>query len=179
MSWMSLISTVVGALIGIGSTLVADRARYRRELAKADRDARRQLYADFLIADAAAHDGMRLQAMKAGADETERRNAVYETFHSSQIYPTRYRLTVAAPAEVVNDSENVFRFLRRIRNTLADGLDLADAEYTELHQAHENALRRLRNSMRVDLGSSALVYSDDSSGALASPDGPPRDRTPR
>jgi hypothetical protein len=166
MSWLTLLSTALGAAIGIVSTLVADRARFRRELIKVDRDARRQLYAEFLTADAAAHDTMRLQAFTAHGSG-ERRLAVHEAFSNSQLYSTRYRMTVLAPASVVRDSEDTFRRLRRIRRVLSEGHGVESDTYIALHQEHEAALRSLRNSMREDLGTGALLYTDAAVGELA------------
>nr|WP_285561247.1 hypothetical protein [Streptomyces hygroscopicus] len=50
MEWLSLASTALGAVIGVGSTLIADRLSWRRERAGQSFDVRRQLYAHYTAA---------------------------------------------------------------------------------------------------------------------------------
>jgi hypothetical protein len=99
-SWFTLLGTVVGGLIGVLSTLITERGRFKRELAKLDREARRQLYADFLTADADAHESMRAQAYSGQVGESLR-VGVQDAFADSQLNPARWKMTVLAPAEVV------------------------------------------------------------------------------
>jgi len=48
MQWLTLAGTLLGAFIGVGSTLIVDRRRWLRERSKALFETRRQLYSDFL-----------------------------------------------------------------------------------------------------------------------------------
>ncbi|MFB7500359.1 hypothetical protein ACFC09_37755 [Streptomyces sp. NPDC056161] len=48
MNWGKQLSTAIGALLGIGATLLVDRARHRREQANRVQDARRDLYTRYL-----------------------------------------------------------------------------------------------------------------------------------
>lgn len=50
MEWISPVSTALGAVIGVGSTLLTDRFRWRRERAGQNLDVRRQMYADYTAA---------------------------------------------------------------------------------------------------------------------------------
>ncbi|MCF4138571.1 hypothetical protein L1856_20425 [Streptomyces sp. Tue 6430] len=50
MDWLAPVNTLTGAAIGIGSTLLADRIRWRRDREALDRDTRRQAYAAFMAA---------------------------------------------------------------------------------------------------------------------------------
>jgi hypothetical protein len=158
-SWFTLLGTALGGLIGILSTLLTERGRFKREIVKLDREARRQLYADFLTADAAAHETMRAQTYSKSNDSSIRVR-VNDAFAESQLYPARWKMTVLAPSEVVERSDNAFRELRDIRDVLADGHSIKSPAYKDAHFAHANALRALRDNMRGDLGNRPLAYDE-------------------
>ncbi|MGN9760774.1 hypothetical protein [Streptomyces sp. SD31] len=44
MDWTPLAGTALGTLVGVGSTLLADRARWRRDLSDRTRQERKQIY---------------------------------------------------------------------------------------------------------------------------------------
>jgi hypothetical protein len=50
MDWLAPVNTLTGAAIGIGSTLLADRLRWRRDREALNQDTRRQAYAAFMAA---------------------------------------------------------------------------------------------------------------------------------
>ncbi|MCZ4607648.1 hypothetical protein O3S80_28580 [Streptomyces sp. Lzd4kr] len=65
MDWTTLAGTALGALVGIGSTLLADRARWRRDLADRTRQERRQIYVTVLTKYRLAYEDMYAAAAPA------------------------------------------------------------------------------------------------------------------
>lgn len=63
MDWSTLASTIVGAIIGIGATTLADRSRWKREQVAGQNQVRRQAYAAYLAALVGAHEAMRTAAL--------------------------------------------------------------------------------------------------------------------
>jgi hypothetical protein len=58
-AWIPMLSTVLGAVIGLGSALVGDRVRWRREQSDRWLSARREVYVGYLNALHEANQGMR------------------------------------------------------------------------------------------------------------------------
>ncbi|WP_018543979.1 hypothetical protein [Streptomyces sp. LaPpAH-108] len=56
MPWSTLVAAVVGAVLGVLATLVADHVRWRRDRSERDRDTLRAAFAAYLTALSAARD---------------------------------------------------------------------------------------------------------------------------
>ncbi|MFB7044698.1 hypothetical protein ACFCZ5_06330 [Streptomyces microflavus] len=132
MEWISLASTALGAGIGIGSTLLVDRVRWRRERAGHDLDVRRQMYADYTAALSRIRTALN-ECAQEDIPAAERPRRVREVFLTPGAYEIRHQLTIVAPPEIVEAA----------RSGLEGRFDAAVAE--------------LRTVMRLDLGAAKSI----------------------
>jgi hypothetical protein len=152
MQWLVLVSTVLGALIGVGSTLIVDRLRWSRERSKAMYEARRQLYSDFLADLSSTRDAVRAVARGYYPAEISRRQAAGDAFGKANLYSRRYQVSITAPEAVVAAATETFRSLRELRNVAAAGHDNVSDEYGVAKAKYEAGLTKLIGVMRDDLG---------------------------
>jgi hypothetical protein len=66
--WSAPVSTLIGAVVGVGATMLADRSRWKRDQSRERDQLRRDSYGSYLAAVIAAHEAMR--AAGAGADSS-------------------------------------------------------------------------------------------------------------
>ncbi|MFF8868000.1 hypothetical protein ACF08B_38860 [Streptomyces sp. NPDC015139] len=91
MDWLAPVNTLIGAVIGVGSTLLADRHRWRRDRAALNQDTRRQAYAAFMTALSDVYQ--RLDELAHEEHPTqELRTAAHEVFVSRNLYLLRLGL---------------------------------------------------------------------------------------
>lgn len=90
MEWTALAATVVGAVIGVGSTLVTDRVSWRRDTRERDRETLRTVGAQFLEA--------LTEACDADPECTQAQRAFRE---ARQKLMTAMRSSLAPPAEAI------------------------------------------------------------------------------
>lgn len=151
-NWGTQISTVIGAMLGIGATLLVDRVRYRRDHASRVQDVRRDLYTRYLTALTESSSSLRLIILRE-ADPTVRYQAALDAFRDSSVLMRRYEINLQAPPTVKEKSDRVYRLLRQWRDLLdtRPDLSLTSAEYIEaLDQFHE-ARKDLQAVMRENL----------------------------
>lgn len=153
MNWGTMVATVVGAVVGVGSTLIADRVRWRRDHATASAVERRQLYGQFLGALIATRMSLSelLRDDESGPDERQRRAS--SVLHGGGVYELRYQVMITAPAAVVEDVEEAFQSLRKLRDRVAEAESPASPAYGQARQQHREAVRKLTSAMREELAS--------------------------
>ncbi|MEV8352392.1 hypothetical protein ACFVTT_04330 [Streptomyces niveus] len=156
MEWISLASTALGAVIGVGSTLLADRVRWRRERAGQNLDVRRQMYADYTAALSRIRTALN-ECAQADIPAGERPLRVRELFLAPGAYEIRHQLAIVAPPEVVEAARSAFIVLRDTRDLLVDGSSLNDAAYMEMEERFDAAVAELRTVMRLDLGAAKSI----------------------
>ncbi|GHB71082.1 hypothetical protein GCM10010306_075930 [Streptomyces umbrinus] len=149
MNWASLISAVLGAAIGITSTLLADRARWRRDSEERHRTERREVYTEYLTALSRTRNGLREAAR---SPVNERSGNAREAFHTGGAYELRIQMTITAPDRLIQPSEAAYRSLRKLRNSIEDGASHNDEAYIEQREDYQSTLEILRRGMREDLG---------------------------
>ncbi|MBC9715347.1 hypothetical protein H9Y04_22620 [Streptomyces sp. TRM66268-LWL] len=150
MEWITLAATCLGALIGVGSTLLAERLRASREESQRRQGLRQQLYADFLAALSRVADD--LYALASSPDRNELPVRASEAWRRGDSYPLRYHMTISAPAGMVTASDACFRRLRDFRDVVANGAVSGTPEFRAAQAAYDQSLTRLRELMRTDLG---------------------------
>ncbi|MEZ0064289.1 hypothetical protein ABIA32_000267 [Streptacidiphilus sp. MAP12-20] len=152
MEWSSFASTALGAVIGVTSTLVADRVRWRRDHLDKRQDRQRQLYADYLTALSRTGNEIREAARSSSLSAPERGRMAVEAFKSGGAYELRYQVSISAPDEVEQSSVAAFRALRNLRDLVESGTAHDEASYREARQHWDDTFSELRSHIRADLG---------------------------
>ncbi|MFI7410489.1 hypothetical protein ACIBU0_17685 [Streptomyces sp. NPDC049627] len=154
MDWTTLAATALGALVGVGSTLLADRARWRRDMADRTRQERKQIYVTVLTKYRLAYEAMHAAAVAGrGQDDGARETSVREAFRSSGCDEARETALICAPQEMSDVLENVYATLRDLQDAFAAGdppLDSPELQARRLK--HAEAVWAARAAMRRDLG---------------------------
>ncbi|MFJ8633855.1 hypothetical protein [Streptomyces sp. NPDC093568] len=153
MDWTTLAATWLGALVGVGSTLLADRVRWRRDLADRTRQERKQLYVTVLTKYRLAYEAMHTAAV-TGRDQEDRAReaAVREAFRASGCDEARESALIGAPQEMSDVLEEVYSTLRDLQDAFAAGdppLDSPELQARRLK--HAEAVWAARAAMRRDL----------------------------
>ncbi|MER5465759.1 hypothetical protein ABT010_34855 [Streptomyces sp. NPDC002668] len=151
MEWISPVSTALGAVIGVGSTLIADRLRWSRERAGQSLDVRRKLYGDYTAALSRMRTGLH-ECAQADIPAQERPQRVRELFLAPGAYEIRHQMAIIAPLDVVEAARAAFVVLRDTRDLLVQGAAIEDPARRELEDRFDSALAELRSVMRRDLG---------------------------
>ncbi|MEI5098351.1 hypothetical protein RB200_06390 [Streptomyces sp. PmtG] len=150
MDWGTLMGTGLGATIGVGSTLIADRIRWKRDQDARREDARRQLYGEYLSALTRTRSQLKeVRSADLALDERARRAG--EVFRQGGAYELRYQMAITASAVVVERSDDALRKLRDVRDLIQDGA--AEDTLQEEFGALIGTIKALRDAMRADLGS--------------------------
>ncbi|MXM67585.1 hypothetical protein GR925_30160 [Streptomyces sp. HUCO-GS316] len=152
MEWMTLAGTGLGAAVGVGSTLLADRSRWRRDTADRARQERKEIYVSCLTTLRQAHESMR--AVATGDQQREAAAvdaAVREAFRTSGCNEARETALICVPPGMADRLEEAYLSLRSLRDVLAAGYALSSAEYKEARRAHTRSVDTAREAMRHDL----------------------------
>ncbi|MFF0190964.1 hypothetical protein [Streptomyces sp. NPDC005244] len=152
MNWISLLSTLTGAIIGIAATVIADRNRWRREEARRALDVRREVYTEYVSALKAAGEEIRAVALGDYRSESARDSAVREAVRGTGIYLASERLWLVGPPQVVAARNEAFHRLRALRDAYAGGVAVGSAADAPLIEGRRRAMAQMRRLMREDLG---------------------------
>ena len=155
--WIAVLGTALGAVIGIGSALINDRVRWRREQDRDRLGVRRELYSSYIATLTEIHESMRAVSGRDGLTPAGRRDAIRAVFHDGGLYQLRYQIGVIADQQVLDASEAAFQHMRDIRDTLAAGGRISDPQYQERRTAWGAVLRTLQHAMREELGSTQVT----------------------
>jgi hypothetical protein len=154
--WSAPVSTLVGAVVGVGATMLADRSRWKRVQSREQDQLRRESYGSYLAAVVQAHEAMRAAAIGADGSPEGKQTAITEAFRSADPYVRRFELSLVAPAEVVTLAVVAFRRVREIRDLLISGAAAESAEYRAAQRTYYDAIKAMSDAMRKDLGNSPL-----------------------
>ncbi|WP_328463906.1 hypothetical protein [Streptomyces sp. NBC_00448] len=157
MDWLPLLSTLAGAAIGIVTTLIADRNRWKREDDKEARRLRLDIYTQYTTTVKVLGETLRALAGREHPSDDERARALREAFRESGIAIASERMWLIAPQPVVKASNNVFHCLRRICEGYVDGTAVSSPEDRARWEARGKAAAKMRMLMREDLGVGPLA----------------------
>ncbi|MFI6626454.1 hypothetical protein [Streptomyces sp. NPDC050528] len=152
MDWGTLLGTIVGAALGIGSTMLADHTRYRREQANRVHDNLRDLYSTYLAALNDSSSALRVIILRE-SDTTARYQAALDAFRDASVLTQRYGIALQAPPAVQENSDRAYRLLRQWRDLLNTHPDLSTTspEYLEGLERFHQARKDLQVAMRASL----------------------------
>ncbi|MFI7504232.1 hypothetical protein ACIBVL_38295 [Streptomyces sp. NPDC049687] len=152
MEWTTLAATGLGALVGVGSTLLADRVRWRRERAERTRQERKEIYVTCLTKYRQAYEDMYAAASRP-PEGVAREAAVREAFRASGCDEVRESALICAPQALSDVLETVYETLRDLLEVLARGEPPLDSPaFQERRLRHGKAVWAARAAMRRDLG---------------------------
>lgn len=158
-NWIPLVSTVFGAAIALGGTVLADFARGRDERGRDSTAARQQAYLDFVLALGAALQCLReVAATPAGSDD--RSSSANDALTRANVYPTRERFLMIAPPAVIFAAQLAFDSLVDIRDAVRDGAMLRSTEFHRVYHPYAEKVWMLRLASRDDVGARALRPAD-------------------
>lgn len=155
MDWTTLVATLVGAAIAMGTSLGVEIRKDRHDTESEWRRTRREIYAAYLTALSQAR--WELSGI-AGNDELSdivRRAMSNEIF--ARCYQVRHQLELYAPSSVVEPALTYFRTLRAFRNAVRDGLrdDVPgfndESEYATHVKKIKEDFGHCRIAMRADI----------------------------
>ncbi|MBE1596887.1 MULTISPECIES: hypothetical protein [Streptomyces] len=152
MDWMSPASALLGAVIGAGGTLLAQRGQWRQQVQAQDRNARRQLYGEYLSAPHTAGERLHLPArgVRHPGDDALL-EAAHDAYGAESLYPLRAQLVISAPAPVVEQVRAATIAMRDLRDCVGNAYLIGIGEYAAGEQAVRDSQERLRDVMRTDL----------------------------
>jgi hypothetical protein len=152
MDWSAPLGTIIGAAVGVGSTLLADRSRWRRESDRHKAEVRRETYSTFLIALSQSHSNMRAATFSSSPAPSERHGVLYNAIDESGIWRARQCLSLCAPAEVITLAIQATDALKAMQEALTETFDTNSEPYLHARTALWRANAAVRQAMRTDLG---------------------------
>ncbi|MFF4246126.1 hypothetical protein ACFYY2_16850 [Streptomyces sp. NPDC001822] len=151
MEWTALVATVVGAVIGVGSTLAADRMRWRRDTGERDRETMRTVSAQFLEALTEARDAISDASRSAHLSPDERAGLARAGTLDHGVHAKQYQLELLATPEVAQSARDAAYQLLLYRDTVIAGHLRDDPECAEMRRDFREARQKLMAAMRASL----------------------------
>lgn len=158
-NWVSLVSTMFGAAIALGGTVLADHMRRRDEHGRDGTAARKHAYLEFVLALGAGLQNLREVAMTSTTG-AERFDAATGALARADVYPTREKFLMIAPPAVIHEAQLAFDGLIAIRAAVREGAGLRSAAYHNVYHPYAELMWRLRLAARRDLGGGGLRPAD-------------------
>ncbi|MGH3522021.1 MAG: hypothetical protein ACRDU4_04130 [Mycobacterium sp.] len=153
MDWTVPLSTLMGALVGVGSTLLVDIIRSRRDRIRQLVEVRRQVYAQFL--EALTNTDGELQMLAASQPAPVDEVSIRTTWRKYSLLALRYEVELVAPESVAATANAAYKTLRDMRNAIGTAeLSVGfprSPEWEAIHRPYINAIDALRSSMRTDI----------------------------
>jgi hypothetical protein len=154
--WGTIVAVALGAVFGVGSTMLTDLLRARRDLRLQWADTRRAVYVRFAFSLSRAHSRILKAAFENSGDGT-REKAVHDAYHDDPEHVSpkaaMRELAIVAPDHVYDAARRVYDCLQALRNQFAEdaALTRGSAEYKKLNHEYREHLRALELIMRDDL----------------------------
>ncbi|MGW1225585.1 hypothetical protein [Streptomyces sp. NPDC001478] len=151
MEWTALVATLVGAVIGVGSTLATDRVRWRRDARERDRETLRTMSAQFLEALTGARDAISDASGSAHAPAEERAERARAGILTHSVHAKQYQLELLADPVVARLAREAAHQLLLYRDAVVDGHLREDATCTKARRDFREARQNLMTAMRSSL----------------------------
>ncbi|MFG3287929.1 hypothetical protein ACGF3G_03845 [Streptomyces sp. NPDC048179] len=153
MDWGTLAGTALGALLGVSTTLLGERSRWRRENTSRERAAKQQLYSEYLAALWLTRHRLRDLQRNATLTREERIEQSGEILGATNAFQLLYQMRIMASEPLDDVAVQTFRKLLRLRDRFDEPDVSTDPEWPATQTALSEALETLRQAMRSDLGS--------------------------
>ncbi|MET9891935.1 hypothetical protein ABZZ47_17225 [Streptomyces sp. NPDC006465] len=151
MEWTALIGTGLGAVVGVGSTLAADRLRWRRDTHERERANLQLLYAEFIEALLKARDAIDQVSKQTDRSPQERGQLVRDVIADHGAYTKEYQLELIAPAPVIARVQDATYKLALYRDIVLHGATREDLPCSQARSAFREARKALVAEMRASL----------------------------
>lgn len=146
--------TALGAILGVGTTLIAERSRWQRESTAREQAVKQQLYAEYIGALSLTTHRLRDLKRSIGLTREERIEQAGEFLGSANAYHLRYQMLLIAPARLGDAANQASACVRDLRDRF-DGPDIsADPDWPTKMSAVSEVLDSFREAMRADLTTS-------------------------
>jgi hypothetical protein len=154
--WIAPVSTLIGGLLGVGSTLVVDRTRWRRDQHQQLTEARRVAYVRFVTAAIETEGALHhLAATTTGALD---QSSAMEVWREHKLALCREELRLIAPPTIVDAAQRVHDRLVDLRNALTTSKvtvgvkgNPGSSEWLAVYEPFDAAERNLRQLLRSDV----------------------------
>ena len=157
--WLTILATVAGGAAALLGSVLAHTLGSREERKRANSSERRDSYVAYLVALDAAFGAIRRLADPDVTPEDLRRQAS-AAFGDAGVYRSRERLLLAGNPSVVSPAEAALKRVGELRDAVVDGAKRRTPAYHDAFHPYNEALWRLRMSIRKDLGSEVLSPAD-------------------
>ena len=151
MEWTALVATVVGAVIGVGSTLATDRIRWKRDTSARDREILRTVSAEFIDALTQARDAISDASRSGHLRVEERAQLARAGILDHAVHAKQYQLELLAEPEVACLAGDAAYQLVLYRDAVVAGHTRDDTECTHARRAFREARQELMSAMRTSL----------------------------
>jgi hypothetical protein len=155
LAWISLVATALGAVIAFSGGILTEGVRSRREQARSQLEAQRQLTVNFILATDSAHGLLR----NVAADQVEPsqlRDAARKAVGDAGLYASREQMLITVPSEIALAAERTFHSIIEIRDAISHGSKLNESPYREAYQTYAEAIWSLRQAARQGFGVAPL-----------------------
>ncbi len=152
MVWTTLLATLAGAVLGVGSTLLVDQVRWQRDRHQRWERARGEAYADFLTELSKSYESLWALGRGEYLEDQSRPAAARQILRTGGVYHARQRLVILAPPSVQAACERVFTDLKAVRDIVGSDEGLESRNFGEVDAAFRSSLRDFHNQIRRDLG---------------------------
>ncbi|MGX5210160.1 hypothetical protein ACWKT3_15885 [Streptomyces violaceus] len=153
MDWGTLAGTALGAVLGVSTTLLGERSRWRRENRSRERAAKQQLYGEYLAALWLTRHRLRDLKRQGGLTGEERITRAGEILGSTNAFQLLHQLRIMAPDSLGEVAEQTFKRLRDLRDRFDEPDVSTDPEWSATQATLGEALDTLHRAMRSDLNS--------------------------
>ncbi|MFD9061834.1 hypothetical protein ACFVZ3_09965 [Kitasatospora purpeofusca] len=149
MAWLPLLGTLLGAVIALGSALIVERRRERKEERRERLKAKQEMYARYLGAHADTRTQLRIISLATNLTDEERGYRAYIAY--AACYAPRYEIAVLAPPPVLALAKDFDRCARDLRDLIVEGTRIQTHGRQHM-QRYLDALNIVQAAMRTDLG---------------------------
>jgi hypothetical protein len=149
--WSALAGTVVGASVGICSTLLVTQLQWRHQRDSRCHELRRETYVGFLTALNKAYETLWALSWGENASELPRAGAAREILRINEVYENRQRVLITGSRPVGDACDQAFRSLKEVRDVLGLGHNTNSPAFRAADDSYRAAVLKLDTVIRIDL----------------------------